>query len=77
MRRQLCLPTFLAKPVQMELGRPCGSGRAQELKPGIEEELHGFERFQLAEEVSRTAPAPATAGVAQRSSEAPAAIPKP
>ena len=31
MRRQLCLPTFLAKPVQMELGRPCGSGRAQEL----------------------------------------------
>ena len=38
---------------EMELGRPCaGRGARKDLKRRIEQELHRFERFQLAEESS-------------------------
>jgi uncharacterized protein len=53
-----------------------GKGARKDLKRRIEEELHRFERFQLAEEVSRAEPASAKTEVAKRSSRAPAAIPK-
>jgi uncharacterized protein YcaQ len=59
------------------VGQAAGGGARKELKRRIEQELHRFERFQLAEEASRAEPAPAKADVAQRSSKAPAAIPKP
>jgi hypothetical protein len=49
----------------------------KELKRRIEQELHRFERFQLAEEESRTAPALVKTDAAQQSGKAPAAIPKP
>ena len=59
------------------VGDAAGRGARKDLKRRIEQELHRFERFQLAEEASRAEPAPATANVAQRSSQTPAAIPKP
>jgi uncharacterized protein len=54
-----------------------GKGARKDLKRRIEQELHRFERFQLAEDEPRAEPAPAKTEVAQRSSRAPAAIPKP
>jgi uncharacterized protein YcaQ len=50
------------------VGRAAGRGARKDLKRRIEEELHRFERFQLAEEVSGAAPARAKASTAPRSS---------
>jgi uncharacterized protein YcaQ len=59
------------------VGSAAGRGARKDLKRRIEQELHRFERFQLAEEVSGVGPASDKADAAQRSSKAPVAIPKP
>ena len=51
------------------VGPAAGRGARKDFKRRIEEELHRFERFQLAEEVSGAAPpAPAKADIPERSS---------
>jgi uncharacterized protein len=49
------------------VGQAAGRGARKDLKRRIEQELHRFERFQLAEEASRVAPAPAQTDRARRS----------